>query len=52
MSATELQVNVDKIRDFNRFYTRKIGVLRQGLLHSKFSLTESRIIFELAHTKI
>lgn len=49
MSTTELQDNVSKIREFNRFYTRKIGVLREELLHSKFSLTESRIIYELAN---
>lgn len=48
MSNSELLSNVNKIREFNRFYTRKIGVLREELLHSKFSLTESRIIFELA----
>ena len=52
MSITEVQDNVSKIREFNRFYTRKIGVLREELLHSKFSLTESRIIYELANNKI
>lgn len=51
MTTKELQVNVDKIREFNRFYTRKIGVLREELLHSNFSLTESRIIYELAHNE-
>lgn len=51
MSNTELAGNVSKIREFNRFYTRKIGVLREELLHSKYSLTESRIIYELAQNK-
>ncbi|MGE5483528.1 MAG: GNAT family N-acetyltransferase [Ignavibacteriales bacterium] len=37
------------IRAFNRFYTRKTGVLREGLLHSPYSLTEARILWELAH---
>ena len=40
---------VESIREFNRFYTRRIGVLHRGLLHSKFTLTESRLLWELAH---
>lgn len=51
MLRNEFSDYVIKIREFNRFYTRKIGVLREDLLHSKFSLTESRIIYELAHNK-
>jgi DNA-binding MarR family transcriptional regulator/predicted GNAT family acetyltransferase len=41
--------HIKAIRHFNRFFTRQIGVLREGLLHSPFSLTEARIIFELAN---
>jgi len=40
---------IEAIRRFNRFYTRRIGALHEGLLASKFTLTESRLLWELAH---
>jgi DNA-binding MarR family transcriptional regulator/GNAT superfamily N-acetyltransferase len=38
------------LRAFNRFYTRRLGVLRERLLATRFSLGESRLLWELAHT--
>ena len=36
------------IRRFNRFYTRRIGVLHEKLAATRFSLTESRLLWELS----
>ena len=46
-----MRSHIDKIRRFNRFYTRKIGVLNGGFLKSRFSLTEVRVLYELAHRR-
>jgi DNA-binding MarR family transcriptional regulator/GNAT superfamily N-acetyltransferase len=39
---------VAAVREFNRFYTGVIGLLREGLLGTPYSLTEARVLFELA----
>lgn len=40
---------IEALREFNRFYTRRIGVLHEGLLDTTFSLTEQHLLWELAH---
>ena len=40
--------DVAAVREFNRYYTNVLGLLREGLLDTPYSLTEARIIFELA----
>jgi DNA-binding MarR family transcriptional regulator/N-acetylglutamate synthase-like GNAT family acetyltransferase len=40
---------INTVREFNRFYTRQIGLLEDGLLRSPFSLTEVRVMYELAY---
>jgi DNA-binding MarR family transcriptional regulator/GNAT superfamily N-acetyltransferase len=44
-----IEQHAEAIREFNRFYTRRIGALGEGHLDSNFSLTEVRVLFELAN---
>jgi DNA-binding MarR family transcriptional regulator/ribosomal protein S18 acetylase RimI-like enzyme len=49
VAASALAQDVDAMRRFNRFYTRQIGVLQERLLHSPFSLTEGRVLYEIGY---
>lgn len=40
--------DVAAVREFNRFYTKLIGVLEDGLVRTPYTLTEARVLFELA----
>jgi len=49
MTASSLASRIEAVRRFSRFYTRRIGVLEETLLHSPFTLPEGRLVYEIAN---
>lgn len=43
----ELATQIGAIREFNRFYTARLGLLRKRHLDGEFSLTEGRLLYEI-----
>jgi DNA-binding MarR family transcriptional regulator/GNAT superfamily N-acetyltransferase len=49
MATQQTDREISAVRAFNRFYTRKLGLIEPKLLHSPFTLQEARIMYEIAH---
>ena len=47
VAVGQLDDRVGAMRHFNRFYTKRIGVLAEGMVNSSFPLPEARVLYEL-----
>ncbi|HEV2779044.1 MAG TPA: helix-turn-helix domain-containing GNAT family N-acetyltransferase [Actinophytocola sp.] len=53
MNATVPAERIQAVREFNRMYTKIIGLLDESMLSTPYSLTEARVLFELSrHPKL
>ena len=51
MAPTPQGAHIEALRSFNRFYTRRIGALDEGLLNTRYTLAQARVLFELGKRK-
>ena len=48
-ATDDLDTRVEAVRRFNRFYTRRLGLLQKGYLKSALSLAQIRVLYEISH---
>lgn len=48
-ASDDLEQRITAVRRFSRFYTRQLGLLQESLVDTRFSLTEARVLYELAN---